>query len=57
MVTETETKISGCSWERRVTTVPLPTAVGPETTVRRAERHEARGGVDRSENSAIRAAV
>ena len=35
-MTETETKISGCSWERRLTTVPLPTAVGPETTVRRA---------------------
>ncbi|MCE3276856.1 MAG: hypothetical protein K0R13_2711, partial [Propionibacteriaceae bacterium] len=34
VVTETETKISGCCSARRATTVPLPTAVGPETTVR-----------------------
>ena len=36
VVAETETKISGCSAESRVTTVPLPTAVGPDTTVSRA---------------------
>ena len=36
VVAETETKISGCSAASRATTVPLPTAVGPESTVRRA---------------------
>ena len=64
MVAETETKISGWSAASRATTVPLPTAVGPERTVSRAtdtsslDSRPGDGGPDaRAENSATRAAV
>ncbi len=48
MVADTEMKISGWSSIRRVTTVPLPTAVGPESTVRRARVTTAKSGLLRA---------